>query len=210
MKQILTSIFLSSSLLLLAQKAKVGDNVGSFIETNTCDNTSKTISNVTSSGKSLLIVASGYDCSICKNEAPGIVAFANDNKDLIEVWGAMHNRFSANTPTCTALESWKTNYNWSPIFMFNDVNRVAPKYWAQDYTYYTVIGTDNLVAYYGNNGTTARAKVKELSRVTGVDSNEELSQYFTFYQNTLNLNAGLYIAHIELEGKLILTKIIVE
>jgi hypothetical protein len=186
MKKLILSLFCASLAAgLVAQtKAKVGDNVGAFTETNSCNSTSKKISDVTATGKSILIVASGYDCSICRGEAPGIKTFNDNNKAILEVWGAMHNRFTANTPTCNNLTSWRSSYTWDAIFMFNDVNRVSPKYWAEDYTHYTVISPDNLVDYFGDNGTTARARAKTLSRVTGVEQKLEAADVYTFYNNS--------------------------
>jgi len=99
-----------------------------------CNNQSRSIYNVLSTGKALLIASEGLDCSICQSKAPGLQNWAASNSSQVEVWAAMTFTYSSNAPNCAQVNNWVSNYNWSDIFTFIDQNEFyfqsgTPIYW---------------------------------------------------------------------------------
>ena len=154
-----------------------------IIEELSCDSITQTVAEATAGGKALLVIGSGFDCSICRNEAPGLATFTDNNLEDITVWGAMHNRFSSNTPSCASLESWRTSYSWDNVYMFIDNNQESSKFWANSYTYYTVIGPDNTLEYYGGSQSTALAKAQEVTNITALEDGRDQNAVGLYYQD---------------------------
>ncbi|GIV33338.1 MAG: hypothetical protein KatS3mg031_0873 [Chitinophagales bacterium] len=84
-----------------------------------CNGLSESIYQVLSQGKSLLIVSTGFDCLICRNEAPDVEAFAAQHTQ-VRVWGAMNFRYLQALPTCGDISAWNNDYHWDHIFQFTD------------------------------------------------------------------------------------------
>lgn len=158
------TFFLATTFATILAIGQVTD----ITETN-CDSQTASVYDQLNDGKSLLVIASGYDCSICINEAPGAGNWADQHIDEVVVWGAMHFRFNPmGSPSCNALDNWVTDHGWENIFTFNDVNNETPRYWANGgYPSYRVIDPLNKeVVYSGFSLSAAQAKALEKSEVT--------------------------------------------
>ena len=168
-------------------------------ETN-CDNETMSVSEALEGNKPLLVIASGYDCSICRNEAPAFDKLADSLVGRATIWGAMNYRFSnSRVPTCTELDSWQTSYGWDNFFHFNDNNNGTNKTWAQGgYTSYTVIDpTNNEYVYKGVSRTSAlNAFFETLEKVEGITSTKEISSASTIQYS----NGVLSVSDLNLEN----------
>ncbi|MEQ8909665.1 MAG: T9SS type A sorting domain-containing protein [Vicingaceae bacterium] len=120
-----------------------------------CNNNSKSIQAVLSTGKAILIAHKGVDCSICVAAAPALQTFAAQNSAKVEVWGAMTYKYSPNvfSNPCDTTTNWKINYGWTDIFTFPDNNRA----WFSSGTprYYVYSPRDSSIVYSGSNQTQA-------------------------------------------------------
>lgn len=192
MKTLLTLAISFSSLFVFSQE--FADNI---TETD-CDGKTESVDDaIAANNTPLLVIASGYDCGICRSEAPGFDTMADTLVGQARVWGAMHNRFSNTDPSCSGLESWKSSYGWDNIFIFNDVNNGTSKSWAQGgYTSYTVIARDKEYLYKGTNRTTAlNAFFEEIkNKPTSISSLDELGIKMRIEGNDLYLESSDYLS----------------
>lgn len=129
-----------------------------------CQNDSMSIYQVLATGKPLLIASEGTDCSVCKNKAPGLEAWAANNATKVQVWAAMTKTYSSTNPNCQELNSWITTYNWSTIFTFVD----AQKRWRDQGTprYYVYDPRDSSLAYNGFDEALAQQTALNISAQT--------------------------------------------
>jgi hypothetical protein len=121
-------------------------------ETN-CNAESRSIYEVGAAGRPLIVASKGLDCSICMNSAPAVGAFAESYAGQIEVWGAMANRYNPADPTCEGVAAWESNYDWTNIFTFLDLE----EYWfgIGFPTYHVIHPETHEVVYQGGNWNTA-------------------------------------------------------
>ncbi len=119
-----------------------------------CSNNSRDIHSVLASGNVLLVASKGFDCSICKSKASSLQSWAAQNKNAVEVWGAMTFTYSGNTPACSDVSAWVSAYGWNDIFSFID----ASKYWYKSGTprYIVYNPADSTIAYEGANDVLAQ------------------------------------------------------
>ncbi len=146
----LTSALLSSLFIV----AQIPTN---FTATD-CSNTSKTIHTVLgTTGKSIIIMSKGVDCSACRSTASGWQTWASQNTTDVEVWGAITYRYNPMvfSNPCAAVNSWVNQYAWTNIFAFPDNNRdflgpAMPRY-------YVYSAIDSSIVYNGSSSSTARS-----------------------------------------------------
>lgn len=151
-----------------------------------CNGNSKNIHQVLgTTGKAIIIMSKGTDCSICQSSAPGWQSWAAQNTNDVEVWGAITYRYSIMNfnPPCTATLNWKSNYNWNDIFTFPDLNRdfveiAMPRY-------YVYSPKDSTIVYSGPNSNTARNMALQES-IVGIRENGLLSD-LNYFCNASNL-----------------------
>lgn len=150
-------------------------------ETN-CDAQSNSVYAELNSGKSLLVVASGFDCGICISEAPSVASWANEHTTEVKVWGAMHYRYPGGQPTCAQLEDWVNDYNWRNVYTFLDTNNNTPKHWAiTGYPTYQVIDpTTQEIAYSGTSFSQAKQVALQKSQITAIAEWKAPSSSFDF------------------------------
>jgi hypothetical protein len=123
-----------------------------------CSNNSKNIYATLATGKSIIVLHKGVDCSICRSAAPGWQTWAAANTTNVEVWGALTYTYSGSafpvSNMCTLTTNWVSRYGWNDIFTFPDSNRL----WVQAASprYYVYSAIDSSIAYQGPNSTTAR------------------------------------------------------
>jgi len=146
MKKILTLI-LSFPLLIL--QAQVMDR-----RVEDCNNTSNSIYSVLAKGKSLIVASEGFDCAICRGKASAWGTWATNSLQQVEVWGAMTNNYSSNTPTCTMLTNWVSTYNWLDIYTFIDSTQYFFATGTPRYLVYSP--ADSSLIYQGSNENQAR------------------------------------------------------
>lgn len=178
----------SSLLIILCAFTFAGDPVPNITESN-CDNESESVFEAIADNKPLLVIASGYDCGICKSEAPGFAKLADSLTGRVRVWGAMNYRFSSTrVPSCQELDSWNNSYGWDNIYMFNDNNNGTNKAWAQGgYTSFTVI--DPRTKEYAYRGTSqARAldslfSVLERSETVTANTHDKIGELDAYISN---------------------------
>ena len=184
-----------------------------------CDANSVSVFEALEGNKPLFVVASGYDCSICKNEAPGYAVLADSLVGRVSVWGAMNYRFSSTrVPTCQELESWKSSYNWDNFFMFNDNNNNTNKTWAQGgYTSYTVI--DPITKEYSYRGVSSSKALdslfsilERLEKVTSTKSINDVDFDFSFANNVVNYSGEIVddavLTVVNTSGKVLISEVI--
>lgn len=153
---------LFSTLLISATLALSGQVMDTTV--TDCNNNSRSIYATLATGKALVVASKGFDCSICKNKAPGWQSWTSQNKSQVEVWGAMTFLYSGNTPTCNDANSWVSTYSWNDIFTFLDLNK---KWFTGGTPYYYVYDpSDNSIAYQGNSDAQARSTALSVSQVT--------------------------------------------
>ena len=123
-----------------------------------CSGNTETIYDILGTGRSVIVLHKGVDCSICRNSAPGWQTWAAANTTNVRVWGAITYTYSSSqfntTNMCQKTTSWKSQYNWNDIFTFPDssrewVNGGSPRY-------YVYSAIDSSIVYQGPNSTTAR------------------------------------------------------
>lgn len=151
MRKIQTTQFIAVTIFTLATLSLQGQ-VPDRIETN-CDGETRSLHATLDSGLPVIVASKGFDCSICVNQAETVGAFAADYQGQIEVWGAMTYTYSDTEPTCGVLEGWVTDYNWSDVFAFPDVE----EYWLELGTprYYVIAPDTREVVYEGSSFSTA-------------------------------------------------------
>jgi hypothetical protein len=133
----------------------IAQTVTDVTETN-CDNQTESVSQAISGGQPLIVVASGYDCWICQQEADDFDLMADTLVGKARVWGALHYKYNSGDPGCGVMEDWMNDYGWDNMFAFVDVNNGTSKSWANGgYPSYTVIGVDQTYLYKGTNKTNA-------------------------------------------------------
>ncbi len=139
---------LAATLFALSATAQINDRT----ETD-CNGNQRSVYEVGTEGKPLIIASKGFDCSICVNHAPNVGAFATTYVGQIEVWGAMTFTYSQNIPTCTNVNNWVNTYSWSNVFTFVD----ASEYWfgAGTPTYRVINPVTHEQVYAGGNWATA-------------------------------------------------------
>lgn len=121
-----------------------------------CNGVSKNIYQTLATGKAVIVLHKGVDCSICRNAASGWQTWAAANSTNVEVWGAITYTYNAASfqPMCQKTLNWKNTYNWSSIFTFADSNRQWIGPGSPQYHVYSAI--DSSIVYSGGNPTTAR------------------------------------------------------
>lgn len=180
MKRLYTLLF---SFLVLSISAQVMD-----VQVKDCGNMPSSIHTVLATGKVLLVASEGLDCSICKNKAPGLQAWAAQNSSKIQVWGAMTYTYSNNVPSCAAVSNWVSSYGWNDVFAFIDTN----KFWFQSGTpRFTVYDpADSTIAYQGFDENAAKSKALELSsgNTVGIKENTQSEFYVSQSPNSVALH----------------------
>lgn len=131
-----------------------------------CNNTSKNIQNTLGTGKALVILSKGFDCSICVNAAPAWQTFAAQNTSSVEVWGAMTFTYSGSIPTCSNINTWRNSHNWFDIYMFIDSTEQWYLRGTPRYLVYSAI--DSTIVYDGRNPTTARNVALSNTLITSI------------------------------------------
>lgn len=150
-----------------------------------CNSNSRSIYQVLAAGKVLVVANAGTNCSICMGHASSVANLANTNASTIEVWGAITTKTGGN-PGCAALNNWVSNYSWTNVFSFLDVN----KDWFQVATpKYTVINpADSSVAYAGSNWNTAQNTALQLANTVGLPEHNLVNQlWVTDFGVTFNV-----------------------
>jgi hypothetical protein len=185
MKKIIASLFIVPCMIQGLSAQMIPD----VTETNSCTTMDNTFNlyNTLDSRKVVLVVASGYDCSICMSHAATIASFADDNKMDVAVIGAMNYKYNSKAPSCDLLTNWKSTYNWNSVFMFNDDD----KSWADGgYPTYTVIDPDTKKAVLVTSSiNTAKAKALELvAIVASISSKDSYAKSSTVFYNNGQLN----------------------
>ncbi|MFT6166573.1 MAG: hypothetical protein ACJASF_001262 [Vicingaceae bacterium] len=123
-----------------------------------CANTSKNIYSTLATGKSVIILHKGVDCSICRGAASGWQTWAAANTSNVEVWGAITYTYSGSAfpvaNICTLTNNWVSTYGWNDIFTFPDSNRL----WVQAGSprYYVYSAIDSSIVYQGPSSSIAR------------------------------------------------------
>ena len=124
-----------------------------------CSSNSKNIYTTLATGKSIIILHKGVDCSICRSAAPGWQTWAAANTTNVEVLGALTYTYSGSafplSNSCTLTNNWVTTYGWNDIFTFPDSNRL----WVQAASprYYVYSAIDSTIVYHGPNSAIARS-----------------------------------------------------
>ena len=151
MKNLLLSLIFSLSFFTI--NAQAPSNVTVY----DCTTASRNIYNTLGTGKSVIIMSKGVDCSICMSVAPGWQTYALDNKSTVEVWAAMTYTYNPATfsASCAATDKWVADYGWSDIFAFPDSSRA----WYQSGTprYYVYSAIDSTITYQGSSSAAARS-----------------------------------------------------
>lgn len=142
----------------LAASAQVSDKI-----LYGCNGSDKSIHATLSSGKAIVVLSKGLDCSICKNKAPAWQSWAVANLNKVEVWGAMTFTYSNNTPNCQQVQNWVSNYNWNNIFTFVDSNEFYFQSGTPRYIVYSP--ADSSIVYTGIDETQARNKALSVSTI---------------------------------------------
>ncbi len=150
--------------------------IPSNITVSDCAGLSKNIHNVLgSTGKSIIVMSKGVDCSSCMGSAPGWQNWAGQNTTKVEVWAAMTYRYNpaSFSPACTAISNWENSYNWTDIFAFPDNNRdfveiAMPRY-------YVYSPQDSSIAYAGFSASVARSTALQAS-IVGISENDLLDE----------------------------------
>ncbi len=132
-----------------------------------CANVSKNIYATLGTGKSLVVLSKGFDCSICINAAPAWQTFAAANASDVEVWGAMTFTYGMAVPNCSNVSTWRNTHNWNDIFMFIDTTERWYQSGTPRYIVYSAI--DSSIVYEGRNATTARNIALNNSVVTSIN-----------------------------------------
>lgn len=146
MKKTLTLVF---SISLFFLQAQVMDR-----SVQDCNSNANSIYNVLGSGKALIVASKGFDCSICVSRAPAWGTWASSNAQAVEVWGAMTNTYSANIPSCSALNNWVNTHGWSAIYTFIDSSQYFFASGTPRYLVYSPV--DSSLIYQGSNDAQAR------------------------------------------------------
>tara|TARA_R110002049_G_scaffold66165_5_gene173011 strand:- start:873 stop:1607 length:735 start_codon:yes stop_codon:yes gene_type:complete len=139
-----------------------------------CNNVSKNIQNTLGTGKSVVVLSKGFDCSICISAAPAWQTFAAQNTSSVEVWGAMTFTYSMSIPTCSNITTWRNTHSWNNIFMFIDSTEQWYLRGTPRYVVYSAI--DSTIVYDGRNPTTARNVALNNSLVTSITSYESINE----------------------------------
>jgi hypothetical protein len=136
-----------------------------------CDGNVRSVYEVGSEGKPLIIASKGFDCSICVNHAPNVGSFASAYAGQIEVWGAMTYTYSQTIPTCANVDSWISSYSWSDVFTFVD----ASEYWfgVGTPTYRVIHPVTHEQIYSGGNWNTATSTALGLLTLNSTEIEEE-------------------------------------
>ncbi len=132
-----------------------------------CANISKNIYTTLGTGKSLVVLSKGFDCSICINAAPAWQTFAAANTNQVEVWGAMTFTYGMAVPNCSNVSTWKNTHNWNDILMFIDTTERWYQSGTPRYIVYSAI--DSSIVYQGRNAATARNIALNNSVVSSVN-----------------------------------------
>ncbi len=145
-----------------------------------CNGNQNSIYQVLSTGTPLIVASKGFDCSICVSRAPGWGTWATNNSS-VEVWGAMTNTYSANTPSCAQVNNWVNTHGWSNIFTFVDANKFFFEFGTPRYIVYDP--ADSSIAYEGGNQSTARSTALSLVNNTISVAENPLEVIHYYYQN---------------------------
>lgn len=192
------------------------EEVPNLTETD-CNDDTMSVFRALENNKPLFVIASGYDCSICKSEAPGYAVLADSLVGRVSVWGAMNYRFSSTkVPSCTELNSWKNSYDWDNFFMFNDNNNGTNKTWAQGgYTSYTVVNP--MTKEYAYRGTSENRALDSLfaileraETITSTSNVSLTSVDFNYFDGLVTLSEPATNASFEvytLNGQLLSTDV---
>jgi len=146
-----------------------------------CNGNSKNIYATLATGKSVIVLHKGVDCSICRNSAAGWQTWAAANTNNVDVWGAITYTYSSRSfqPECPRTTNWKSTYNWNNIFTFADSSRRW--YTGSSPKYYVYSAIDSSIVYQGSNSTTARNMALSQNTV-GIDK-ALLAESNVFYSN---------------------------
>lgn len=151
-----------------------------------CDDNMESIYGIIGQGTPLIIASKGLDCSICMGQAPALKTFSEAHPE-IRVWGAMSYKYSGAQPTCTGVNQWESDYAWTAVFMFADVN----KDWeGVGYpTYYVISPVDSTIQYEGSSFAQASAKALEFAPTGIVEKTRvKLSVFYDASSHNLQLN----------------------
>ncbi len=144
MKKLYIALFLGASIALSAQ---VADKT-----VTDCNSTTKSIYAALATGKPLVVASKGFDCSNCRSTAAALQNWAAQNPN-VQVWGAMTYNYSSNTPMCSDVSAWVSQYSWTSIFSFVDDSRHWYKFGTP--RYYVYDPADSTIAYEGSSQSTA-------------------------------------------------------
>ncbi len=156
MKKLYLALFFGASLMLSAQ---VADKT-----VTDCNSNSKSIYTSLATGKPLVIASKGFDCTTCQSTAAALQNWAAQNPG-VEVWGAMLNLNTSNTPSCTNVSAWVGTYGWTNIFTFLDDTRFWFKFGTP--RYYVYNPADSTIAYEGSSQSTALSTASGLVTTVG-------------------------------------------
>ncbi|MFT6948596.1 MAG: hypothetical protein ACJARP_003030 [Vicingaceae bacterium] len=182
MKKILLSLL--SVFFLTTFFAQVPSNITVY----DCGGNSENIYNTLGTGKSVIVLSKGLDCSICRNSAPGWQTWALANTNNVAVWGAITYLYNpaAFPPAsmCILTDTWEVTYGWANIFTFPDSNRL----WFQASTpkYYVYSAIDSSIAYQGTSSTLARNAAIAQSTV-GLNKNILLDAKVFIYNGIITI-----------------------
>jgi len=88
------------------------------IETS-CELEERSVLGSLNAGKAVMVMGTGFDCSICQSHAASIKLFSEEH-DNIEVWGAMRWQYSQDPENCNDIANWNQSYAWDDLFTFLD------------------------------------------------------------------------------------------
>ncbi len=139
-------------------------------ETN-CSGESRSVYDVGDSGKPLIVASKGFDCGICQNQASAVKTWADNNADVVEVWGAMTFTYNSSAASCDDVNNWNSTHGWNEnIFSFPDQD----EFWFDLGTprYYVIHPETHEVEYMGSSFNTATGIALELTTLSTDDLSE--------------------------------------
>ena len=180
MKKLYTLFF---SLITVVAFAQVMD-----VQVQDCNSNTNSIYSVLGSGKVLFVASEGLDCSTCMSKAPALQSWASQNSSGIEVWGAMTLNYSNNTPNCSDVSSWVSNYGWNNIYAFVDANEFWYLSGTPGFTVYSP--EDSTIAYQGYNESLAMSTAEQLASgpSVGLEGRVEQEFYISMSSNAFSMH----------------------
>jgi hypothetical protein len=202
MKKILFTL-LSAFAFVFSGGAQVSD-----IQVVTCTNDTSSIYEVLASGKVLMVVTNGVDCSYCANRAGALQQWAAGHTTEVQVWGAMTKVYTNTNPNCREIADWIVLNTWSAIFTFID----DQKQWFDQVSHrlYVYDPRDSTIAYNGFSVEDAQAKALEISNQVLSQPEQALAQPKLVYGEKewklINLEVDNYVIDIiDLSGQVVET-----